>query len=530
MFSPLDKRQPLAVAISGILAFSVSSQVLAQDEQPGLEEVIVTAERREASLQSTPIAVSVMSQEALIENDILNVTGLTGFVPNLIVSGQEDQSDIKIYIRGVGTNNPTETGDQGVGVYVDGVFAARAQGALALMYDLENVQVLRGPQGTLFGRNNTGGAMLLTTRRPGKEFEGDIQVTYGTYNRQQVSGAFTLPVSDSLSFRVAAYSDQDDGWVNAIDTDPRGLEGEYSGPTTLRTANTSGMKLNNTDVRSARLTGLWELTDALDWTLSYETFTDQGNTGVLLNPVEVEKGNFDAFIDSPVMLDMTSDVIRSKLSYDITDGVNAQYLFGTSDLSRRQVVDQDAGVLSMFREARTEYQDSTATSHEIKIQNSGSDRLEWTVGLYYFEEETAIRFDFDGDGPWLNQRGATFIQPARGSESAAAYGQLTYRISDAFSLTGGVRYTDDLKYDRGGVITVMIVMATFAQLWVALPWSPLKIFSIIAPARKGRMAWMILRAKNVSAVAARRINAMMSKLKTSKQPIWRGQPMSGATR
>ena len=133
-------------------------------ERATLEEVIVTAERREASLQNTAVAVTAMTQEALTENDISDVTDLSGFVPNLVVSGQEDQSDIKIFIRGVGTNNPTETGDQGVGVYVDGVYAARAQGALALMYDLENVQVLRGPQGTLFGRNNTGGALLLQTK------------------------------------------------------------------------------------------------------------------------------------------------------------------------------------------------------------------------------------------------------------------------------------------------------------------------------------------------------------------------------
>ncbi|MDN3637491.1 TonB-dependent receptor [Simiduia curdlanivorans] len=446
----MSKKHPTSLAIAGLLAVAGHSSSMAQEASVGLEEIVVTAERRAASLQSTAIAVTAMSQETLIENDILNVTGLTGFVPNLVVSGQEDQSDIKIYIRGVGTNNPTETGDQGVGVYVDGVFAARAQGALALMYDLENVQVLRGPQGTLFGRNNTGGAMLLTTKRPGKELEGDFQMTYGSYNRQQVSGAVTLPVSEQFSVRVAAYSDQDDGWVKPIDTDPRGLDGQWSGPTTLRTADNVGMKLNNTDVRSARLTGLWDISENLQWLMSFETFADQGNTGVLLNPVEVEKGNYSAFIDSPVALDMQSDVVRSTISYDITDGINVEYIYGGSNLSREQVVDQDAGVLSMFQEARTEYQDSTAASHELKLQNTAGDMFDWTVGLYYFEEETAIRFDFDGDGPWLNRRGATFIQPARGSESQAAYGQLTYHVTDALSLTGGLRYTDDLKYDRGG--------------------------------------------------------------------------------
>ncbi|WP_281555976.1 TonB-dependent receptor [Thalassomonas sp. RHCl1] len=418
------------------------------DQTREIEVIEVTAERRVGNLQTTPIAVTAMSQETLTEHSIVDVTDLTGFVPSLVVSGQEDQSDIKVYIRGVGTNNPTETGDQGVGVYVDGVYAARAQGALALMYDLEGIQVLRGPQGTLFGRNNTGGALLLDTKKPGEDFEGDFQMTYGNYNRQQMSGGVTIPVSGNLSFRLAGYIERDDGWVNAIDTDPRGSEHNYSGFDIGRVADTN-TKLNNTDVRSARLTGLWNISDDLTWTASFETFSDQGNHGILLNPVLVEQDNFDAFIDSPVSLDLTSDVWRSTLSYDITDGINIEYIAGFSQLDRHQVVDQDAGVTSRFQEGRTEYQYSDASSHEIKIQNTDGGPLSWTTGLYYFEEETNIRFDFDGQGSWL-QGGNTFIQPARGAESKAAFLQLGYRLTDELTLTGGVRYTDDLKYDRGG--------------------------------------------------------------------------------
>ena len=442
----MRKRRALSLAI-GAHTLLLTTAYAAEDRH--VEEVLVTAERRQASLQSTAVAVSVMSQEALTENNILDVTDLTGFVPNLVVSGQEEQSDIKIYIRGVGTNNPTETGDQGVGVYVDGVYAARAQGALALMYDLENVQVLRGPQGTLFGRNNTGGALLLQTKKPGQELEGDLQLSYGSYNRQQISGAVTLPVAENLSFRIAGYSDSDDGWVTPITTDPRGNQHEYSGESVYRTSNDVGLKLNNTDVRSMRITGLWDMLDTLSWQLSYETFTDEGNSGILQNPVLVESGVYQAFIDSPIALDLQSDVWRSKVSWDLPQDINVEYIAGASDLYRAQVVDQDAGITSRFQEGRTEYQKSTAQSHEIKIQSTGDGNLEWTTGLYYFEEETDIRFDFDGIGAWLDG-GQSYIQPARGTESSAVYGQLKYHISDRLSVTGGVRYTDDLKYDRGG--------------------------------------------------------------------------------
>ncbi|MCF2949169.1 TonB-dependent receptor [Paraglaciecola aquimarina] len=449
------KKRRISFAVTAALFSLGSTSLFAQeaekstDDEKKIEVIQITAERRVTNLQETPIAVSVMTQEALSKNNIKDVTDLTGFVPSLVVSGQEDQSDIKIYIRGVGTNNPTETGDQGVGVYVDGVFAARAQGALALMFDLEAVQVLRGPQGTLFGRNNTGGAVLLESRKPGKDFEGDMQVTFGKYNRQQISGAVTLPVTDDLSFRFAAYMESDDGWVDSIDNDPRGTEHGFSGTEIGRSATTQ-TKLNNTDVQAARITGVWDLMDDLKWTMSYESFSDQGNHGILLNPVEVEQGRYQAFIDSPIFLDLTTDVVRSTLSYDISENINAEYIFGGAKLFRTQVVDQDGGITSRFQEGRTEYQHSDSISHELKIQNTNGGPFSWTAGVYYFEEETAIRFDFDGVGPWLNGEGNTFIQPARGLESQAVYAQATYDLSKELSFTAGVRYTDDLKYDRGG--------------------------------------------------------------------------------
>ncbi len=456
MDNPFSRHKKLLANAISLALLSGSYGAFAEEqnsEDEGAESdmkvIQIYAERRTTNLQETPVAVSVLSQDDLAESNIADVTDLTGHVPGLVVSSQEDQSDIKIYIRGVGTNNPTETGDQGVGVYVDGVFAARAQGALALMYDLENVQVLRGPQGTLFGRNNTGGAILLETKKPGSSFDADFQMIYGNYNRRQLSAGITLPITDGLSVRLASYIEQDDGWVDAVDVDPRGTQHGYSGISTGRLATTDRL-LNNTDVSSSRVTAVWDFSDNISWLTSYETFLDKGNHGILLNPVLVEDGIYEAFIDSPVSLNLSSDVFRTSLSHDITDSINMEYIAGYSKLKRNQIVDQDAGVTSRFQEGRTEYQHSDAASFEIKIQNTDDGPLTWTTGVYYFEEETAIRFDFDGFGSWLNAEGATFIQPARGSESTAAYAQVGYQVTDKLTLTAGARYTEDLKYDRGG--------------------------------------------------------------------------------
>src|SRR5262245_13134202 len=131
-----------------------------------LEEIVVTAERRTTDLQSTPLAISAFDQATLDRHRVVTLLDMRGLVPNLQFFENGDHAVPLIFIRGLGTRNQTEAGDQGIAFYSDGVFAARSQGTTVMLYDLDRIEILRGPQGTLFGRNSTGGAIAIHTAKP----------------------------------------------------------------------------------------------------------------------------------------------------------------------------------------------------------------------------------------------------------------------------------------------------------------------------------------------------------------------------
>lgn len=157
---------------------------LATAEGFALEEVIVTARKREESLQETPVAVTALDSEALRDAGVRNLADLNQVVPNIEVSSGNGNSGIaSVYIRGVGQRNSGANIDSGVGIYIDGIYAGRPDGALLDLNDIQSVQVLRGPQGTLFGKNTTGGALVFTSNKPVEEFEGSVGVRVGNYDR-----------------------------------------------------------------------------------------------------------------------------------------------------------------------------------------------------------------------------------------------------------------------------------------------------------------------------------------------------------
>ncbi|MFT5575867.1 MAG: iron complex outermembrane receptor protein [Bermanella sp.] len=178
-----------------------------------IEEVIVTARKREESLQETPVAVTAISGDSLRAAGINNIAELTNSVPSLQISkGQSNQ----VFIRGIGQRASTLKVDPAVGVYVDGVFIPRSDGQFLNSLELASVQVLRGPQGTLFGKNNTGGALVFTLQKPNENFEGHIDGTLGNYGTAILKGAVNLPLSDTFATRLAISSTHNDGYVDDI--------------------------------------------------------------------------------------------------------------------------------------------------------------------------------------------------------------------------------------------------------------------------------------------------------------------------
>ena len=191
------KHAPYAVAavVAAILltdSAAIFKQVHAQGRSSALlEEIVVTARKREENLQDAPIAVSAFSGDALDFRGVTEIGKLDQFVPNLVLNESTTYSNVTnaaVYIRGIGQNDFTPVIDPGVGIYVDGVYLGRSVGAVLDIVDLERVEVLRGPQGTLFGRNTIGGAISLSSKKPDEEFGGKVDVKYGTDDRFQRQG------------------------------------------------------------------------------------------------------------------------------------------------------------------------------------------------------------------------------------------------------------------------------------------------------------------------------------------------------
>src|SRR5687768_9343496 len=205
-------RKPMAYRHIGLVAGLLSTPALAQPpETPGTgtpaasrdeQEILVTAQRREQALEDVSLAVTAIDGQRLQDAQVNNLQDLQTIVPS--VNFGSDFNQAKIFIRGVGANTSTTGNSTAVALHVDGAVVARAEAQLTSLFDLQRVEVLRGPQGTLYGRNATGGSINLVTAKPTRELSGYARVTYGNYDAMITEGAISGPITDKLLVRIAA--------------------------------------------------------------------------------------------------------------------------------------------------------------------------------------------------------------------------------------------------------------------------------------------------------------------------------------
>jgi iron complex outermembrane recepter protein len=398
-----------------------------------LEEITVTATKRATDLQSTPLAISAFSQETLDVNHVESLLDMRGLVPNLQFFENGDHAVPLIFIRGLGTRNQTEAGDQGIAFYSDGVFAARSQGTTVMMYDLDRVEILRGPQGTLFGRNSTGGAVLLHSAQPSTSgFDANGQITTGEESMFGFRGMVNVPVTDTWAIRVAGAKDERDGLTKFAP----GNEFE------------TNRNYGTVDLSSYRVSSLFQPRDNVRWFLAYENFRNNG-TG------DVGSVDFDDRVNdatAPGNVDLDSDNIRTRLDFGFGDGYTLSYIGGYAEFDQSQLYGNGA----QGDTRNTVFSTYEGTQHELQVVSPTDGRFNWTAGVFMFEEENSIRFDMlhgswgftpqdDPDGVL-----STFVQPNRGLESESVYAQGTFNVTDTFRLTGGARHIDDTREDKGG--------------------------------------------------------------------------------
>ena len=437
-------------------AFSISAPAAAQ-----IEEIFVEARRVVESLQETPIAVSAFSGEALQDRQVLSSDDLANITPSLtfdsVAPSSGSNSAGQIFIRGVGQTDFTGVTDPGVGVYVDGVYMARSIGSVLDFVDIEKVEVLRGPQGTLFGRNTIGGAILIQSARPNmEEFEGEVQVTYGSYDQFFITGHVNVPITDTLATRFTANRRSRDGYVERVfdgirtgDDDTFGFRGSLLWEPSEDVSVYLVADYSNEDENGAPTANIGvndEQTFAtfanIDAPLCPVPNPAPPNRDTMGNPNCANETSFLGPFTSGGTFDVVSELetwgVSGEVVWDISEMISLKSItsYRTFDMFSSRDADNTPFLIFQTQDVFDQEQFSQELIANI---TAFDDRLNWVVGLYYFTE------DGTNENPVDLPVGSILSGGDFKNTAYAAFTEATYDVTDKFALTFGIRYSEDDK-------------------------------------------------------------------------------------
>lgn len=449
------KRKQLSLAI-GLTLSLVALQVQAQEEAAEtaesqataatLDTIEVTARRRTESIDEVPVAVSAFGEDALRDLQATNIDGLQGAVPNMnIVQGRGSSNSVNVFIRGIGQPDALQTFDPGVGMYVDDVYYSRINGALFSLFDVSQVEVLRGPQGTLYGKNSTGGAVKISTRNPFDDQGGSVELTAGDHGRLEGRVYAAGQLSDTLAVSLAAAKITRDGYV----TDPA-----------------TGEEYNDEDTTSARIKFAFRPSDTFSGTLSAD-YTRQDNALTLGQPVApLYQVNLAGGINILRLPTPGEYNFETRTSFSPDQG-QAMTHRGAS-LTLQWVLDDKWLVksISAYRKLDTasyididasEFElgdvfvgvDQRQASQELQLQYDNGDNLQAIFGLYYIDEQVpshqeAYAHDFLVFGA-LPISFLRTIDDDLSNKSVAGFAHVNWEFAPTWTLAAGLRYTKDSK-------------------------------------------------------------------------------------
>lgn len=459
--------------IPAACALALSGVTQAQTQTGALEEVLVTVRKVEENLQATPVAVSAYTEAALERRHIEGTADLDKITPNLQFTPYSPLSGsnaaAQVFIRGIGQSDSSGGVDPGVGIYIDDVYMGRSIGGIMDFRDIANIQVLRGPQGTLFGRNTIGGAVLLSTRAPGDELGGTVRMGAGSDSLMEFFGAVDLPISDTMASRISLGSRKQDGYVERLS------DGKDLGDTNSWTLNSS---LH------------WDLTDSVNLVLRGDMSESRENGSPFVFAAINENAAFPAYqsvsagcpgatapasanpgppsvptgvVDERCANNATWNLgkytnggttqaesntenwgVSANLAWDISDILTFKSITAQRELEWLGARDADNTpfvILSTIYESEQEQ-----FSQEFQLLSQGS-RFNGVVGLFYFDEEIndLLHVPFGPPGPPPGLFPVDYQEANLINESWAAFTQWTFDITSALSISAGVRYTDETK-------------------------------------------------------------------------------------
>lgn len=452
----------LLTALHATPAVAQAERNTSRAESSVFEEVVVTARRKEENLQDVSLAVTALSQDELQTRGITTVTDLQYTVPSMTLYGPYRDSPI-LSIRGQGGYTPG--GSPSVVMYLNevpmptSVQAGSAGGVLGgpgLFYDLENIQVLKGPQGTLFGRNTTGGAILVQTRRPDDTLSGNLQITAGNYDNRGIQGALNLPViEDRLLVRLAVNSQKRDGFTKTAGTPSK----------------PGGKRLDDIDFFSGRLSATLRLGDAFEneTIIDYLDADTQGtssilrhvNPGLALGPGltlgQLAPGLEDLYQQQqqlgnrrqlPLSVDTRSSIDRTNITnitrYELSEQLTLRNILSYTKAEYFQTIDADGTPLPLFDPVAEVMSPYVTRQYTEEIQLQGSHGLmDWTAGLFFLESPVRDHYPMQRNTAIFQD---TYVGTREGERSKAIYAQSDFNLDqwvDGLKLIAGVRYTED---------------------------------------------------------------------------------------
>ena len=432
-------------------------------KRPVIEEVIVTAQKRAENIRDVPISVSALDGEALKANNVANMNDLSLYTPN--VKFQVTPNSTFINIRGLGTGE-NRGFEQSVGLVIDGVYYGRGDFMLGGTLDMSRIEVLRGPQGTLFGKNTIAGALNVSTGQPEDEFHGDLDALTGDFNHQRYRGAITGPITDTLSWRFAFQDEKRDGYIfNTFLNEYQANLDNQMGRAKLRWAPTENFSATfGVDVNEVSQYG--------DGYQVSHYHADHAEVYQSADPEAEDDGtNFQTSTDDE-RAGGTRNILTKTLnmSWDIGD-FNLTSITGMAEMDVRQDVDAD---FSAHRFLFLGYDDNYRQfSQELRLTSPPGD-IEYVAGLYFFRSDFVVNTDIEaygeGSGPFLGpafggpsvggpllggQVGGVILGPIVDSASRkffdqdatamAAFGQATWYLTDQLALITGLRYGVEKK-------------------------------------------------------------------------------------
>jgi iron complex outermembrane receptor protein len=452
--------------VSAILASQLpglaSAQTSSDDAVTSLENVVVTARRREESLQDVPVAISALTADQLQTQNVRTLEDMTAFAPNIKVNaGRATSSTINAYIRGVGQNDPLWGFEPGVGIYIDDVYVARPQGALLDVYDVERIEVLRGPQGTLYGKNTIAGAIKYVTRDIATEPTFNVSATGGSYNQREIKVGGSMPVVDEHIYLGAAVAYlRRDGY------------GEIADDGRARSFNRVGQDVSDKDVLAARANATFVWGDSSRLRILADTVQDNSNAtgGQRLNNLTVAAGpaagtyprlndRYDQRTDMPVDRDrFINKGIAATYTQSFTDALDFKLVGAYREGEGRQFIDFDELNVNLFQ-VPAQYSDHQS-SGEAQLTYT-SDLVKGVAGVYYFTGFAQGAFDAS-----LGSLGLTSLTKGGvDTDSIAVYFDTTWPLTDRLNLNVGARWNEDDKEATVFVAQYLGVLAPNATLF-----------------------------------------------------------------